>query len=262
MTLTETAVLAGTGFLSGLMNSIAGGGSFLAFPVLMFLGLLPINANATSTVALWPGTLSTMIAYHQELWLQKKRLPVLITLSIIGGAAGAITVLHISNDSFIRVVPYLLLIATLMFTFRPQIINWIRARAHRSDEEVSVSQLFIFFTFCLAFILSVYNGFFGAGFGIMMLAALGLMGMHHMHEMNAVRSCCGLVSNTVALIIFIVSGLVSWPHVFFMAGGAVIGGYGGAKMARTMPPDHVRRMVIILGWGMTTYFFWKLFTGK
>jgi len=252
MMLTTLLILFVTGILCGVMNALAGGGTFIAFPVLIFLGLPPISANATATVGVWPGTLATMFAYRRELALHVRRLPMEALLVLIGSAVGAIIVLHISNPAFIHLVPYLLLMATLLFTFRNQIVMSMRLVPGTKPSLLYMSA-------CIAFLMliALYGGFFGAGMGILLLAYLGMSGMHHMHEMNAVRSTLGLASGTISLVIFAFSGVVGWLHALALGLGAMSGGYLGAYYARRLPQAWSRNCVIAIGWGMTLYFFWK-----
>ena len=248
------AILLGVGITSGIMNSVVGGGSFVAFPALIFLGLPPIAANATATISLWPGMLASTWAYRRELMTQTKILPSLMPLCLLGGGIGAVILLHMSNPHFSRLVPYLLLIASVLFSFRTKMIAWLKTPhslgthpTWRYHVGVGILQL----------VIAIYGGFFGAGVGIMLLALLGIMGMNHIHEMNAVRTCTASCINAVAIVIFIVAGIVQWHEAALMCIGAIIGGYGGAHYTRKLPPDWVRNIVITVAWGMTIYFFVK-----
>lgn len=244
------------GLTSGVMNALAGGGSFVSFPMLIFLGLGPIAANVTSTVALVPGTLATMIAYRNELKIHNKKLPLYIFLSLAGGLVGALILLHISNEVFSKIVPFLILIATFLFTFRTSVINWIKKFS--KSKEVSKNSVFYKVITLITFTsIMVYGGFFGAGMGILTLALFSLMGMNKLNEMNALRSCTGLCANISAMLIFVSSEVVIWPYAINMAIGAIIGGYFGAYYARKLPNDQIRNIVIIIGWLITLYFFWK-----
>lgn len=251
MTATEIAILGLSGMIAGIMNSAAGGGTFVAFPALIFLGISPIQANATATIATWPGTISTLIAYREELKDQYAKIPKLAILSTIGGAIGSTVLLFISNKFFSDLVPYLLLIATLFFTARPTINRWIQSnksiQAHTFLYVGSLQILFI--------LICIYGGFFGAGMGIMLLAIFGLMGMQNMHQMNALRSVIGACTNTITIIIFIVAGLVHWPQAIVMGVGTMLGGYTSARYFRRLSPEWMRKAVIIIAWAMTIYFF-------
>lgn len=240
----ELAILFFTGMISGTMNSLAGGGSFLAFPMLVFLGLPPIGANASATAAMWPGTLATLVAYRKDLEANRGKLPIYVAISLVGGGIGAAILLVLSNDAFAVMVPYLLLAATLLFTFRARLLRWV----HRAPHLSSV-------TWLLFAIVCVYCGFFGAGTGILLLALFGIMGMHDIHEMNALRSSIGLAANSIALGIFAVFGLVHWPQAIVMGAGGVVGGYISAHYFRKLPVAWARTIVVAIAWTMTLYFF-------
>jgi len=201
-----------------------GGGSFVAFPVLIFLGLSPIEANATATLAIFPGTFATLFTYRNELLLHKEKLPFYISLSTIGGAVGALILLNISNVTFSSIVPYLLLVATLLFTFRARLIRLINKFTKKSGGARGGGAYHAFMVF-LFIAISIYGGFFGAGMGILMLALLSLMGMHNIHEMNALRACTGLFANIIAIILFGMSGIIMWKDAAIMALGCIAGGF-------------------------------------
>ena len=252
MTAYHAFILVSSGLVSGAMNSLAGGGSFVAFPVLVFLGLLPIEANATATFAVFPGTVSTLFIYRKELLKHKEKLPFYISLSTIGGAFGALLLINISNESFATIVPYLLLMATLLFTARP-VINKITRQRVVGSGSVAYRALMIL----LLIAICIYGGFFGAGMGILMLALLSLMGMQNIHEMNSLRACVGLFANIIAIVFFGISGLIQWQYAAIMAIGCILGGYFGAHYALKLKPSISQMIVIIIGWSMTVYFFWK-----
>lgn len=255
MTIPTLLLLFFSAFLGGTLNSVAGGGSFFAFPALIFAAVPPIQANATTTVALWPGSLASTGAYRRELKeLQWGLLAVLIGTSLIGGVLGAILLLKTEQATFVRLLPYLLLIATLLFAFSGPITSrlhrrWIgKARLSWSTlMGISLVQL----------IIAIYGGYFGGGIGILMLAALALVGMENIHSMNALKTLLASCINGVAVITFIIAGAVVWPAALLMIVGAVIGGYGGAYYARKIDPRWVRLFVVIVGFSMTVYFFIK-----
>lgn len=260
MTLTNVLILLSAGLISGLMNSVAGGGSFVAFPALIFLGLSPIMANATATLAVFPGTFATMFTYRNELLVHKDKLPSFILISLIGGAIGALILLHVSNTTFASLVPYLLLTATLLFTFKRRLTKFIHIMSnHYEGKKVSV--LYSALMMILFIAIAIYGGFFGAGMGILLLALFSLMGMHSIHEMNALRSCSGLCANIIAIILFGSHGIIIWQDAAIMAIGGIIGGYFGAYYALRLPQIWSRNAVITIGWCMTIYFFWKQYSG-
>lgn len=250
--LEHIALLFVVAVVAGAINSVAGGGSFLSFPALIFAGLPPVNANATNTMALWPGTLASVGAYRRELSGPGKRVLIpLISTGVIGGLLGAIVLLKTPQATFLRLVPYLLGGATLLFALSGRVTARVRRRVATHEH---------FHTFggaLLQLLIAVYIGFFGAGAGILMLAMLALLGMENIHTMNAYKTVLGTVCNGIAVIAFIVAKAIYWPHALLMLVGASIGGYYGAFFAQKMNPKHVRWIVIAVGAGMSAYFFWK-----
>lgn len=226
----------------------------MAFPALIFIGLSPITANATATLAVFPGTIATMLTYRRELWMHKDKLPTYIIISLIGGTIGALLLLNISNATFSGIVPYLLLGATLLFTFRTRFIAVVR-RISRHKEGARPGLIFRAITMAAFTLIAIYGGFFGAGMGILLLALFSLMGMQSLHEMNALRACCGLCANVIAIALFGASGIIIWQDAMVMAVGGVLGGYFGAYYALRLPQVWSRWAVVLIGWGMTIYFF-------
>jgi uncharacterized membrane protein YfcA len=239
------------GLLGGVMNSAAGGGIFVAFPVLLFLGVPSIQANATATIAIFPGTVATMLGYRQELLAQTNRLPRVAILSFIGGTIGSVLLLRMSNASFSGCVPYLLLLATIMFTASPAILKWIRHHPITGHRDI-VFQTMLWTIFVL---ICVYGGFFGAGMGIMVLGLFGVMGMTKMHQMNSLRSFTGFCSNVVAILLFTVAGIVQWRYALIMGSGAILGGYTSGIYFRRMSSGWMRNVILLVAWGLTIYFF-------
>lgn len=229
----------------GAINSVAGGGTFLVFPMLMFSGLSPIQANVTSTIALWPGSVASTFAYKREWSAQKEMLPALMVISIVGAGLGAWVLLTTPEQIFEKLVPWLLLAATLIFTFGRFIIA--RLPFIRRPAVARAMQ------FGIAF----YGGYFGAGIGILMLAMLQLMGLSNIHRMNALKAWLGSAINAVSVVMFVLSGMVVWSVAWVMIAGAVIGGYFGAAVAQKFPPEPVRWFVSAIGVAMTIYFFMK-----
>src|SRR5713101_5421607 len=255
MTFLSGLVLFIAAMLGGGLNSVAGGGSFITFPSLIFSGVPPIQANATSTVALWPGSLASVGAYRKEIAKQNRVLMlVLVSTSLVGGILGAVLLLRTSQSTFVRLIPYLLLLATVLFAFSPL----ITARLHKREpttKETHISWLRLVGISLLQLIIAIYGGYFGGGIGIMMLASLGIMGMENIHEMNALKTVLQSSINGVAVITFIIKGAVFWPQALVMVAGAIMGGYGGAYFARKLDARVVRAFVILVGTSMTIYFF-------
>lgn len=255
MTLLQAGLLFIAALLSGALNSVAGGGSFISFPALLFTGVPPINANATNTVAVWPGSIASLSAYRKELAIQHRMtLLVLAGASLIGGVLGAQILLNTPQATFVRLIPYLLLLATLLFI----VSGPITARLHKHTEPKAKPSWFALLSIgCIQLIIALYGGYFGAGIGILILATLGLMGMENIHEMNAVKTFLATLINGVAAITFILKGAVLWPQAIVMVIGAIIGGFAGAYYARQLNPRWVRLFVIFVGCSMTIYFFLK-----
>jgi hypothetical protein len=240
-------------FIAGIINSVAGGGSFLTFPALLFIGIPPIQSNATSTAAVWPGTVASLLAYRKSFTPESRRLlPPLLITGIIGGVLGARILLYTPQATFLKLVPWLLLCATLLFVASGRITLWVRARTSHhmhGDRWLTYGGLF------LELFIAMYVGYFGAGVGILILALLALLGMENIHAMNGMKTLLVSVVNGVALAIFVWSKVVVWPQALLMLVGATIGGYGGAYVAQKIDPKYVRRLVIFVGFAMSAYFF-------
>ena len=251
--------------VAGAMNSIAGGGTLLTFPALVALGVPPITANATSTVALWPGALGSMWGYRGELrgvrpWAIGFALP-----SLAGGAVGAFLLLRTSPERFSALVPWLVLGATVLFMIQRPALRWLRSRAAArsgdailaapSDAELT-SRVPPMSVIAYQFLVAIYGGYFGAGVGILMLAALGFMGLVNIHRMNGLKNWGGLCMNAVAATMFAFTSLVNWPVALAMSAGAISGGYLGSRTAQRVPQDLVRGAVVTIGLasGVLLYF--------
>jgi uncharacterized membrane protein YfcA len=253
MSLPQLVLLFIAAVVGGTLNSVAGGGTFFTVPTLIVTGVLPITANATSTVALWPGSLASVWAYRRELAQQRRGvLYLLIGTSLVGGILGALLLVGSSQSTFVHLLPYLLLMATLLFALSP----YITARLHiGSIEKTTLSWPNLIGISFAQLIIAIYGGYFGGGIGILMLATLGIMGMENIHMMNAVKTLLTVCINGVAIITFIIAGIIDWPLAVLMVAGTVIGGYGGAYYARKIDQKWVRLFVIFVGISMTIYFF-------
>lgn len=245
-------------FLGGTVNSVAGGGSFISFPSLLFVGVPAIPANATNTVALWPGTVASTVAYRNAFSKHARRLlwPLLITC-IIGGVLGAVILLRTPPSTFLHLVPWLMLVATLLFVFSGRMTAWVRARAGHAPGDDKLPRGLFLGGLLIQLVIAMYVGYFGAGTGILMLALLALLGMENIHAMNGMKTLLVSVANGVAIVTFIFARVIVWPLALLMVAGAIAGGYGGAYLAQRMNPQHVRTLVIIIGFGMAAYFFIK-----
>ncbi len=242
------------GLLAGAQNSVAGGGSFIAFPALLFVGVPPVPANATNTVALWMGMAASGGAYREKFDVPRKLLLTLLTASFIGGGLGAILLLRTPAHTFLRVLPWLTLGATLLFTFGKRM-----ARKNTSGVGHEATKAALAGAGLFQLVVAIYGGYFGGGMGILILAMLAMMGMADIHAMNALKTVTGFVINGVAVVTFVVAKAVYWPQAIVMTIGAIIGGYFGAHYAQRLPQIWIRRFVIAVGSFMTVYFFVKAY---
>lgn len=241
-------VAAVAALMAGVINSLAGGGTLLTFPSLIAAGLSPLAANATSTVALLPAALSSMLGYRGELVGARRWAVALALPSLIGGGAGALLLLHTSTDTFDRVVPWLVLGATTLFLVQQPLLRWVRRHEVPVSMDVE-SRAPAPKLLAAQFGVGVYGGYFGAGVGILMLAALGFMGFSNIHRMNGLKNWGGFCMNLVAAATFAVSGIVDWPVALSMAVGSIAGGYLGARGAQRLPQALVRGVVATIGIG-------------
>jgi hypothetical protein len=258
MTVLDALLLIIAAFLGGMLNSVAGGGSFLTFPALVFTGVDPITANATNTVMLWPGAIGSVGGFRHELSAARRTAIVLSAVSLGGGLVGALLLLWFRDyrEAFEAIVPYLLLFASLIFAFGGYFARWMQE--HAGLHHTSTTALVL--VSVLQFIISIYGGFFGGGMGVMMLAAYALLGMDNIHIMNAIKSLVSVLIKGIAAITFVVSslflsGVVTWPQAIVMTIGATVGGYVGAHYSRQLDPTRVKRVVIVLAFIITALFF-------
>jgi uncharacterized membrane protein YfcA len=239
-------------FIAGVMNAMAGGGSFVSFPAMLSIGVAPIQANATNTVALWPGQLTSVAALRRD--LRRDLLPVVCTASIVGGITGAIVLLHTRQITFLRIVPWLLLVASLLFGISGPVSRWLRARSahpHIQKPPAIIPLFFILLPVCF------YIGYFGAGAGFLIMSALALFGVEEMHALNSLKVLAACLSNLCAVLTFIFGGAVIWHYCIISMLFAGAGGYVGAQYARRMNADVLRTIVVITGVLMAAYFFWR-----
>lgn len=263
----EMTLLFGAAFVGGAVNSVAGGGTLLTFPALLWAHQLEIVANATSTVALWPGALSSFWGYRHELRSGWGEILVLAVPSFVGGVLGAVLLVRTDNATFAAIVPWLILLATLLFLAQRPLSEWQRRRATRlagSDNRAQVAEgrpgagrwaTVLGFQF----LVGVYGGYFGAGIGILMLAAFGYLGFTNIHHMNALKNLNGMCINGIAAVLFISKGLVDWRLALLMAAGAILGGYAGAGTARRVGQPAVRAAVIVIGFSLSAWLLLRQF---
>ena len=240
------------GLLGGALNAVAGGGSFIAFPALMFAGVPPIQANATNTVALWVGVTASSGAYRRHLNISRRVMVPLAVTSVLGGIAGAFLLLKTPAHTFLRVLPWLMLGATLLFVFGGRLSRGSKSGlAHdASTSAIAVAAIF-------ELVVAVYGGYFGGGVGIMNLAMLAALGMKDIHAMNALKVVLGGIINAMAVVTFTLARAIAWKAGIVMIAGAIVGGYFGAHYAQKLPQPWIRAFVIVVGSAMTVYFFWS-----
>jgi uncharacterized protein len=249
----ETAIfLFIAGALGGALNSVAGGGSFIAFPALLFTGVPPIPANATNTIALWTAAAASGGAYRKRLDVPRRVLLPLIAASLVGGLSGAFLLLKTPAHTFMRVLPWLTLGATLLFAFGRKLAGGRKSVIEHEATAAALAGATLF-----QLVVAVYGGYFGGGMGIVMLAMLAVLGMTDIHAMNALKTVMGFVINGVAVVTFVVAGAVYWKDGIVMIAGGILGGYLGAHYAQKVPQAWIRMFVVLVGTGMTVYFFWK-----
>src|SRR5271166_306416 len=240
--------------IAGVLNALAGGGSFVSFPALLFLRIPAVLANATNTVALWQGLAASTVAYLKRLNAPLRILIPLLITSVGGGWAGAVLLLQTPQHTFLHLVPWLLLGGTLLFAFG----NSIRALAGKTavvDDFAKMSWQAITVTSMAELLVATYGGYFGAGIGFMTLGMLAALGMRDIHAMAAIRTLLAAVINAAAMLTFILAGAVFWPKCVVMIAGALVGGWFGAHYAQKADPRKVRLVVIAVGVAMSTYYF-------
>lgn len=247
----DYVLLAIAAFLAGIVNTIAGGGTFLTFPALVMAGVPPVMANATSAIAVFPGYLLGAVGFSRELKaFSRPQIVRLVAISMAGGLTGALLLAVSSDAAFSIVVPFLLLLATLIFAFSASIGKFAgeHSRAVRPEGAVGL------------FVVTIYGGYFGGGLGIVLLALFTLWGMTDLHRMNGLKNVLSFAIASIAVGVFAVGGLIAWPEGIAMMAASGAGGYLGAPLSRALPQRVVRFAVVGIGFGMSLVFFLRLFT--
>lgn len=243
----ETALLLTAAFVAGALNSVAGGGSFLTLPALVFVGVPPVVANATGTVALLPGYAAGAWGFREDTQappgLSMARL---VVLSLVGGALGAGLLLVTSNDTFSIVVPWLLLVATVLFALGPKLREWT-AGGKPSTAKATAGVL----------VVAAYGGYFNGGLGILLLALFGLLGQTQLNAMNGLKNLVSALLTAIAVAVYAAGGVVNWRYALLMMVAATAGGYIGARVARRIPALWLRWGIVATGLVMTGIFFWR-----
>ncbi|PHP68535.1 hypothetical protein CSC94_00555 [Zhengella mangrovi] len=248
MTIVSALLLFLAGLVSGMINAVAGGGTFLTFGAMTFAGVPPISANATSSIVQFPGYITSALAYRSEILREWKAVAVLSLISLVGAFGGALWLLSLSNPSFRSIVPWLLLAATALFAAGP----YLKPKASGEHPPNSPRGN------ALQFVTSIYGGFFGAGMGVMMLASLSLATGGDYHRLNAIKNALSIVIAAIAILVFTAGGAISWLHGIVMLPGAGLGGWLGVWLAKRVPQAVLRWLVIAIGVFLAGYYF---FTG-
>jgi uncharacterized protein len=245
----DIALILIAAFGAGLLNTIAGGGTFLTFPALVFIGVPPVVANATSAVAVFPGYLGGALGFRRELQAFDRRQMVrLLGITFAGGLIGGLLLLVSSDAAFSFIVPFLLLAATLAFLFGDPIRDWAARKSRAVTPFGALGLLGV----------SIYGGYFNGGLGIVLLALFALWGMSNIHEMNGLKNGLSFALSAVSVAVFAVGGLVEWHLAAAMMVASTLGGYAGAPVARLLPKAAVRALIAAVGFSMSAVFFWRL----
>jgi hypothetical protein len=261
--------LAVAAFLAGVLNAVAGGGSFLLFPALLGMRMLPVQANATNTVALWPGQMTSIWAYWEEIKINRRLAPAMGLAGLLGGTAGAVVLLNTPQKTFMSLVPWLLLVAASIFAASGPVSRWLARRRVAETRPVAVAGQDaggdtstkrgpkLAPVFVSAMLVCFYIGYFGAGAGFLIITVLSLFGFKDLNEINALKVVSTTAANGMAFLIFVFDGQVVWKYCLLAMVTCAVGGYTSARFARMVPQAVLRGTVIVIGFGMAAWFFWK-----
>jgi uncharacterized protein len=250
--------------LAGALNAMAGGGSFLSFPAVLGTGILPVQANATNTVALWPGQFASIAAYWEDLKHNLRLIVPLGTAALLGGLAGGIVLLRTGQATFLALVPWLLLLAALLFALSTPISKWLQRRASdrqlargASGSTLPATALSLAPLFGGMVLVCFYIGYFGAGAGFLVMSLLAIFGVEEINQINALKVVTTCLANGIAVVTFVVEKQVVWRYCLLMMVTAAVGGYFGGRYSRRVDARVMRLVVVVIGLGMAGYFFWK-----
>lgn len=243
-------------FIAGVLNAVAGGGSFLSFPAMLGTGMLPVHANATNTMALWPGQLTSIAAYREDLRKNTRLIWPIVIASVIGSIGGAWLLLSTPQTTFMKLVPWLLLLAALIFAFSRPMLRWVQRRnaARNAPAQRKPRRLAVFVSLL---IICVYVGYFGAGGGFVTITLLTLFGIEDLHEINALKVISTTLANGTACIIFAFTRQIEWRYCLLAMAACAVGGYASARCARLIPQPLLRALIIALGFSMAAWYFYK-----
>ena len=247
--------LAVAAFLAGILNAVAGGGSFLSFPALLSMGILPIQANATNSVAVWPGQLTSVAGYNHDIRRNPRMALLMACAGLLGGSSGALVLLHTPQMTFMHLVPWLLLVAAIIFAVSGPVSRKLEARKTADETQSKPSpRLPVFLTITA---ICFYIGYFGAGAGFLLITALSLFGWQDLHEINALKVSATTPANGIACILFIAGNQVVWRCCLLAMVTCAIAGYLSARMARRVPQALLRAIIVVIGLSMAAWFFWR-----
>ena len=242
-------------FLAGVLNAVAGGGSFLLFPAMLGMKMLPVQANATNTVALWPGQLTSVAAYRDDIRRNLRLALPMGVAGLLGGTAGAVVLLNTPQKTFLHLVPWLLLVAASIFAVTGPVSRWLNRRSRRVD--VRAGKARGVWLFISTIVVCFYIGYFGAGAGFLLITLLSLFGHQDLNEINALKVVSTTMANGIAFLIFVFDGQVVWRYCLMAMVTCAIGGYSSARLARRIPQPVLRGLVVFIGLFMAAWFFWK-----
>jgi uncharacterized protein len=245
-----------TGFIAGICNAVAGGGTFFTLPIFLAAGLPPVLANASNALAVWPGHILASVTYRELLWQHRRTLARTAIIGLIGAIIGAWLLSRIGNARFRVLIPTLILVATLLFAFGKNIHDYFAN--HRTPRIMSLSQPHAMGTL-IQLALAIYGGFFSAGLGVMLMAMLMLFGVHDMQLNNAFKNAIASVISTVAVLIFSMSGMVAWSYALPAFTACIAGGIIGAKLAQRLPATLLKHIVVGMGLALTAYYAWTIY---
>lgn len=248
MDVLEVGILMVAGVVGGGLNAVAGGGTFITFPVLMAMGLDPIIAVGSNAVAIYPGHAAAMLAHRDQLKLTGPSLVRRCVIAAIGGLIGALMLLWTGSKMFVSLVPFLILLATLLFLFSSN-INRISQKT-RSNSGIRNGIVELFF--------AIYGGYFGAGLGVLIMAALTMVGVRDVHAANAQKNLIATIITTFSVFTFVFAGVVAWPQTACVFLGAAMGGRAGAYFAQAISPTVLRTFVIVTGFCLSVLYFFNL----
>ena len=242
-------------FLAGVLNAVAGGGSFLLFPAMLGMKMLPVQANATNTVALWPGQLTSIAAYRDDIQKNRRLALPMGLAGLLGGTAGALVLLNTPQMTFLHLVPWLLLVAASIFAATGPVSRWLARRKQAAGETAHPPRLL--FVFLSTVFVCFYIGYFGAGAGFLLITVLSLFGFQDLNEINALKVVSTTGANGMAFLIFVIGRQVEWRYCLLAMVTCAVGGYSSARFARKIPQPILRGLVVFIGLGMAAWFFWK-----